>query len=92
MVELCIVNCIFDFKKRIESFRSKLETEPDPLLWFIKKTQKGESAQNISNWILSNASTDISKFQAYSGRMVSSSCAYKTGVRFEADWSNAIYN
>ena len=92
VMELCIVNCVFDFNKLTEPFRSKFETELDPLLRSIKKTQKGESAQTISNWILSNASIDTSKFQAHSGRMVSTSCAYKTGVRFEADWSNAIYN
>lgn len=85
------------YEKRTESFRSQLESEPDPLLRTTKKPHNRVSAQTISNWIKSvmlDAGIDTSRFQAHSWRMVSSSKAHNTGMPLEeilskADWSNA---
>ena len=95
--KLCVVRCCSVYEKRTESFRSQLESEPDPLIRTSKKPHKGVSAQTISNWIksvMSCAGVDTSKFQAHSCRMVSSSRAHSSGIPLEdilskADWSNA---
>lgn len=95
--KLCVVRCCSVYEKRTESFRSQLESEPDPLLRTTKKPHNRVSAQTISNWIKSvmlDAGIDTSRFQAHSCRMVSSSKAHNTGIPLEeilskADWSNA---
>ena len=87
--KLCVVRCCSVYEKRTESFRSQLESEPDPLIRTSKKPHMGVSAQTMSC-----AGIDTSKFQAHSCRMVSLSKAHSSGIPLEeilskADWSNA---